>query len=100
MQSLDLSNFPPIPLPRFVRIKQKFAREKIGDIPGELNAKLAPVLADVAGKRIAVGVGSRGVANIALITKTVVDALLRAGAKPFIIPAVSYTHLRAHETDS
>lgn len=89
MQSLDLKNFPPIPLPRFARIRQKFPREKIDDIPGEILAKMAPYLADLAGKRIAVGVGSRGISNIALITKTVVDALLRAGAKPFIIPAMA-----------
>lgn len=88
MQSLDLKNFPPIELPRFVRVKQKFAREKIEDIPGEVRRKMEPHLAGLAGKRIAVGVGSRGIANIALITRTVIDGLKQAGAEPFIIPVM------------
>lgn len=88
MQSLDLSKFPAIELPRFVRIKQQFSRQKIEDIPGEVLKKMQPYLSGLSGKRIAVGVGSRGVANIALITKTVVDALQEAGAKPFIIPVM------------
>ena len=88
MQSLDLSKFPAIPLPRFVKIKQQFDRKKIEDIPGEVCSKMAPYVKELAGKRIAVGVGSRGVANIALVAKTVVEELKRAGAKPFIIPVM------------
>lgn len=49
---------------------------------------MAPHLKDLSGKRVAVGVGSRGVANIALIAKTVVDTLKEAGASPFIIPVM------------
>ena len=88
MQSLDLQKYPPIELPRFARIQQKFAREKLDDIPGEVRQAMRPHLAGLAGKRIAVGVGSRGIANIALITKTVIDVLLQAGAKPFLIPVM------------
>lgn len=88
MQSLDLSKFAAIELPRFLTVRQKFARDKIEDIPGEIKRKMEPMLSGLAGKRIAVGVGSRGVANIALITKTVVDLLRGAGAEPFIIPAM------------
>jgi hypothetical protein len=88
MKSLDLSKFSAIELPRFVRIKQHFDRQKVKDIPGEVRTKMEPYLTNLSGKRIAVGVGSRGVANIALIAKTVVDTLKEAGAKPFIIPAM------------
>lgn len=88
MQSLDLSRFPFIPLPKFARIKQNFAREKVEDISGDLCAKMSPHLSGLNGKRIAVGVGSRGINNIAFITKTVVDLLIRSGAKPFIIPVM------------
>ena len=38
--------------------------------------------------KIAVGCGSRGVANIAECTKTVVDQLKSLGANPFIFPAM------------
>ena len=40
------------------------------------------------GMRIAIGVGSRGVANIAIITKVVVDFIKDLGAFPFIVPAM------------
>lgn len=40
------------------------------------------------GMRIAVTAGSRGVANIALILKTIVSFLKENGAVPFIIPAM------------
>jgi hypothetical protein len=38
--------------------------------------------------RIAIGVGSRGVANLAVITKAVVETLTALGARPFIIPTM------------
>ena len=44
--------------------------------------------ADVAGRRIAVGLGSRGVANYALVARRIVDWLRRHGAEPFIVPAM------------
>lgn len=88
MQSLDLNLFAQIPLPKFIKVKQNFDRDKIKDIPGEVVKKLTPFLSNLMGKRIAIGVGSRGVSNIALITKTVVNQLLEAGAKPFIIPTM------------
>ena len=43
---------------------------------------------DVAGRRIAVGLGSRGVANYALVARRIVDWLRRHGAQPFIVPAM------------
>lgn len=88
MESLDLSKFPKIELPRFLKIKQHFNSQKVEDIPAEVHAKMEPYLQNLDGKRIAVGVGSRGIANIALITKTVVDTLRDAGALPFIIPVM------------
>ena len=44
--------------------------------------------ADVAGRRIAVGLGSRGVANYALVARRIVDWLKGHGAQPFIVPAM------------
>lgn len=88
VESLDLSNFPEIKLPKFLKISQIFTREKIKDVEGEVRKKITPFLNDLTGKRIAIGVGSRGVANIAKITKTVVDSLKEIGAKPFIIPVM------------
>ncbi len=41
-----------------------------------------------AGARIAIGVGSRGIANIAEIVRATVDFFLRAGFRPFLFPAM------------
>lgn len=40
------------------------------------------------GMRIAVGVGSRGIANLKEIVKSTIDLLIAAGARPFIVPAM------------
>jgi hypothetical protein len=40
------------------------------------------------GDSVAVAVGSRGITNIALITKCIIDSLKIKGAKPFIVPAM------------
>jgi hypothetical protein len=42
----------------------------------------------VPGMRIAVGVGSRGIANLKEIVKATIDLLIAAGAQPFLIPAM------------
>ena len=40
------------------------------------------------GMRVAVTAGSRGIANIALILRTITEALREAGAAPFVVPAM------------
>jgi hypothetical protein len=42
----------------------------------------------VPGMRIAVGVGSRGIANLKEIVKATIDLLTAAGAHPFVVPAM------------
>jgi hypothetical protein len=50
--------------------------------------RLAPTLGISPAARIAVGVGSRGIDNLARVTRKVVDKLRQAGTKPFVIPAM------------
>ncbi|MEW9670828.1 hypothetical protein [Ammoniphilus sp. 3BR4] len=88
MESLDLSLYPEIHLPRFLKIQQNFSRERLEDITGEIQKNMAPYLHNVAGKRIALGLGSRGINRIAEIAKCVIDNLKQAGAIPFIIPVM------------
>lgn len=81
----------PIPIPNMVRIKQKFDDSKLADPVAVLREELEkPGAMDSIqpGQRVAVAVGSRGVANIAAFTKTVVDAIKAAGAHPFIVPCM------------
>ncbi|TNJ61625.1 DUF2088 domain-containing protein [Paenibacillus hemerocallicola] len=76
-----------------VKVKQKFPRpsippdnipQKINDILGQddISSIILP------GMRIAITVGSRGIRNIALITREIVRVLKEKGALPFIIPAM------------
>lgn len=82
-----------IRLPRMMPVAQMFASA------GTEPLRIEPVIAEQLGKpairerirpgmRIAVGVGSRGIAGIDRIVKAVVRELKALGAKPFIVPAM------------
>jgi len=80
-----------IPIPQMVRIRQKFDRTRLEHPEQELEAKLAASSAMdsiVPGQQVAVAVGSRGIANIAGLTKTTLDAIKARGAHPFIVPCM------------
>lgn len=80
-----------IPIPQMVRIRQKFDGTKVDDYLGALREELKkPGAIDSVkpGQRVAVAVGSRGVAHIAEFTRTTIDALKEAGAEPFIVPCM------------
>jgi hypothetical protein len=77
--------------PRMVRIRQKFEVERTIDVAAEverqlrglrLGQKVRPT------QTVAITVGSRGIANIAEITKAICDHVRSLGAKPVIIPAM------------
>jgi hypothetical protein len=78
-------------LPRFVLTQQSFPNRAIADIPNHVRAELAQ--SDLASRvpqrpRIAIGVGSRGISNIATIVKSVAGFWKASGADPFIFPAM------------
>jgi Domain of unknown function (DUF362) len=80
-----------IEIPRMMEVRQSYPAAKTLDFPALVADQFAKsgVLARVRpGMRIAVGVGSRGVANLKEITRATVDVLKRAGAEPFVIPAM------------
>ena len=53
------------------------------------DCELAPIAAQVGpGARVAIGVGSRGIANLAQIVRSVVDGFRSRGAQPFLFPAM------------
>jgi hypothetical protein len=79
------------PLPRMVSVRQKFATSKIADVSQAVaeQFKRPEVRGTVKpGMTVAVGVGSRGIANIAECTKRTVVELKSLGAKPFVFPAM------------
>ena len=83
----------PVPIPRMFRAKQAFPRTVIEpqDIPAKIASLLSqPLFADKLkpGMNIAITAGSRGIANVAIITRSIVDFVKSRGAAPFIVPAM------------
>ena len=82
-----------VPLPKFFKVRQEFPAVEIKreDIP----AYLAREMSDKKfknkikpGMSIAITAGSRGVCNIDVIIKAIVDFCKAQGAEPFVIPAM------------
>lgn len=77
--------------PRMVTVEQEFPRPRIEPVESEVKQAFASDVispATVAGKRIAVTAGSRGIANLDGIVLATVKELKELGAEPFIIPAM------------
>ena len=80
-------------LPKFVRVKQNFPHNELSedDIKKIIRDNFSkPEFKNTIkpGKRICITAGSRGLSNIVLITRTVVDCVKELGGEPFIIPAM------------
>ena len=78
-------------LPRMMRVKQRFDGPTLEDIPGAVREEIAGLnLSGKVGKgeSVAISVGSRGIANIALITRSMIEELQALGAEPFAVPAM------------
>lgn len=78
-------------LPKMHLVKQYFDETKLEDVEGKVREELnKPEIQELVkpGMRVAMGVGSRGIRNIALIAKTTGEELIKMGAKPFIVPAM------------
>jgi len=81
-----------IPIPKMVKIRQKFDATRIDNPAGYLAdlLKRQPDALEriLPGQRVAVAVGSRGIANIAEFTRVTIDAIKSRGAQPFIVPCM------------
>ena len=80
-----------VSLPKVANVRQKFEAARLYDVPRaiaeefrrpEVRSRVTP------GQVVAVGCGSRGVANIAEIARCVIRELQALGAKPFVFPAM------------
>ncbi|MFQ7499291.1 MAG: lactate racemase domain-containing protein, partial [Blautia coccoides] len=78
-------------IPPLYKVRQVFGREVLPDIPAaiqkefqrkEISGKIKP------GMRAAVAVGSRGIRNLPLIVKTILEELKKLGAEPYIVSAM------------
>ena len=80
-----------VPLPKMVRVRQLFHTESIQNIEQVIAEEFRnPAIAGKIrpGARIAIGVGSRGLDQLPLLTARVVAELKQRGALPFIVPAM------------
>src|SRR5580693_8095539 len=80
-----------MPFPRLLVVRQKFPDRRIPDVAAEVRAQLAA--SNFAsrlkpGARVAIGVGSRGIHNIATIVRNTVAYWKDQGMQPFIFPAM------------
>ncbi len=76
-------------IPSLVRVEQKFCDDKVMDIRTAVIEQMhqTGVLLNP-GDRIAIAVGSRGIANIPLIVRSVVEWVKSQKGIPFLIPAM------------
>lgn len=81
-----MSDFPHV-----FRVRQRFDAPELVDIPGAVEEQLSRLrLSNTIkpGQWVAIAVGSRGIAHIALIIKSIVDHVKTLGAQPFLVPAM------------
>ena len=88
IQTLDF----PAPLPeKLLVVQQRFDAPKVPDLTAAARTALeeSGILARMSpGQSVAVGAGSRGIANLPIIVRAVVDRLKEAGLKPYVVPAM------------
>ena len=83
--------FPRAPLPRMLRVRQQLTDEHLPDVVAAVRAALAAggLRERVRpGQRVAITAGSRGIANIQAVIRTVAEELKALGAEPFVVPAM------------
>ncbi|MDN4071891.1 lactate racemase domain-containing protein [Fictibacillus terranigra] len=80
-----------IPLPKMLRVKQVFHAPMLEDTAEEVRKTLKDtgLLSRVSpGDRVAIAVGSRGVADLPILVRETAAAVESAGGSPFIVPAM------------
>src|SRR5579884_290268 len=77
--------------PRLLTVRQNFPSRAIHDVAGAVKRELAAAGFAARlkpGARVAIGVGSRGIANISTIVRSTVEYWKNQGCSPFIFPAM------------
>lgn len=78
-------------IPKFYKVRQHFPDERLNDIPGTVHQKIYELHMDKRihpKDRIAITAGSRQIANMPLILRSIVNEVRALGAEPFVIPAM------------
>jgi hypothetical protein len=77
--------------PKVLRLRQHFERPRVADVAAQVHAELQKL--DLGktirpGHTVALTAGSRGIANIPVVLRTVAHFLKDLGARPFLVPAM------------
>ncbi len=78
-------------LPRMLRIRQKFDAPQVNNVAHEVREQLRSLQLEqelAPGQSVAITAGSRGIAEVVMILKTIVEHFKSLGAKPFLVPAM------------
>ena len=84
-------DYPGLPAPPFLPVRQTLPGGHLADVARTIRAEferigLAAHLEP--GATVAITAGSRGIADIPLVIKTVAEVVRAAGAEPFVVPAM------------
>src|SRR3712207_1570621 len=77
--------------PKVVKVRQDFPRPRVDDVGAALREQCGreEIRARIeSGAEVAITAGSRGIAGIDRILRSLVEILKEAGASPFIVPAM------------
>jgi hypothetical protein len=77
--------------PRMVRVRQQATAPAVPDVRAAVQAALDAIAVGNLvrpGATVAITVGSRGIANLAAVLRTVAGVLAARGARPFLVPAM------------
>ena len=77
--------------PCMFRLRQHLERPHVADVQRRVEEALDPLRLGVkihAGQSVAITVGSRGIANVAVIVRAAAAHLKNLGARPFVVPAM------------
>lgn len=80
-----------IKIPKIIKVKQKFNRDKIIDVESEIKKQLefGNFKQKIKkGRTVAITAGSRGIGSYEIIMKTIVNFVKENGGIPFIVPAM------------
>jgi hypothetical protein len=88
-----MTAYPTLPLPRFVPVRQALPSDRVDDVAAAVRAELQRIGLGARlrpGATVAITAGSRGIAHIPLVMRTVVSVIreLCPGAEPFVVPAM------------
>src|SRR5579875_1283069 len=80
-----------VPIPKFIPVRQHFDDVHIHNVAAEVHRTISQIggLTQIRpNTEIAITVGSRGIRNLPVLVRTLVDIVKARGARPFIVPAM------------